>query len=119
MNRSEIVKPSVCPVCSEKYKITRRGKCAYCGAYLRSFYWMDNKNSYMEGGGDAMPGRICTRCGEPTFFMNNMGGRCTKCGFTMTLPANDGKGGRGSKCINCGKLTVFDNKCRNCGAIYK
>ena len=37
----------------------------------------------------------------------------------MTLPANNGKGGRGQKCSNCNKLTVFDGKCRNCGAQYK
>ena len=37
----------------------------------------------------------------------------------MTVPANSGKGGRGTKCANCGKLTVFDNKCRSCGATFK
>jgi len=31
----------------------------------------------------------------------------------------DGKGGRGQKCSNCGQFTVFNNKCRSCGAIYQ
>jgi len=45
--------------------------------------------------------------------------KCSKCGFEMIIPPNSGKGGRGKKCANCGKLTVFNNKCNNCGAIYK
>jgi len=36
----------------------------------------------------------------------------------MTLPINAGKGGRGKKWSNCGKMMVFNNKCTNCGATY-
>lgn len=66
-----------------------------------------------------MAGKLCPKCNQFTFFENSTGRKCSKCGFTMTVPANGGKGGRGLKCSNCGKLQVFDNKCRNCGATYK
>lgn len=66
-----------------------------------------------------MAGKLCPKCGKQTFFVSSFGRKCTKCGYTMILPANEGKGGRGQKCSNCGKLTVFNSKCRNCGAIYK
>ncbi len=65
-----------------------------------------------------MAGKRCPKCDEQTFFETATGRRCTKCGYEMKLPANDGKGGRGSKCSSCDKLTVFNGKCRNCGAIY-
>lgn len=66
-----------------------------------------------------MAGKMCPKCGKYTFFENTSGRKCSKCGYTMILPANNGKGGRGQKCSNCNKLTVFDGKCRNCGAQYK
>lgn len=66
-----------------------------------------------------MAGKLCPNCNRFTFFETQTGRKCSKCGYTMTLPANDGKGGPGKKCSNCGKLTVFNNKCRNCGAQYK
>ena len=37
----------------------------------------------------------------------------------MQVPANEGKGGKGKKCLNCGKFTVFANICSYCGARYK
>lgn len=65
-----------------------------------------------------MAGKLCPNCGEYTFFKTTDGGRkCTKCGYVMTVPI--GKGGRGRKCSNCGSFTVFNNKCRNCGAEYR
>lgn len=66
-----------------------------------------------------MAGKLCPKCGKFTFFESSSGRKCSKCEFTMIVPANAGKGGRGSKCSNCGKLTVFGNKCRTCGATYK
>ncbi len=66
-----------------------------------------------------MAGKLCPKCGKFTFFENSVGRKCSKCGFTMIVPANEGKGGKGTKCSNCNKMTVFDNKCRSCGAIYK
>ena len=36
----------------------------------------------------------------------------------MTLSTNKGKGGRGKKCANCGRFTVFNNICNNCTAEY-
>lgn len=66
-----------------------------------------------------MAGKICPKCGQFTFFETVSGRKCTKCGYTMTVPANEGKGGRGQKCSNCGQFTVFNGKCRNCGASYQ
>ena len=66
-----------------------------------------------------MAGKLCPRCGQFTFFETTYGRKCSKCDYTMTVPANDGKGGRGQKCSNCGKLTVFNSKCRTCGAQYR
>lgn len=65
-----------------------------------------------------MAGKMCPSCAEQTFFQTPTGRRCSKCSHTMVLPANDGKGGRGSKCSNCSELKVFNNKCRGCGAKY-
>lgn len=65
-----------------------------------------------------MAGKRCPNCGEMTFFETSTGRECTRCGYKMIVPANDGKGGRGDKCSYCGRYTVFDGKCRNCGAIY-
>lgn len=66
-----------------------------------------------------MAGQLCPQCRQDTFFEKPFGGQCTKCGFQMIVPPNEGKGGRGRICLNCGKSTVFNNKCRNCGATYK
>lgn len=65
-----------------------------------------------------MAGMSCPKCGESTFFENQFGRVCSKCGYTMTVPANGGKGGKGQKCCNCGQFTVFNGKCRSCGAKY-
>lgn len=65
-----------------------------------------------------MAGKMCPSCGEQTFFQTPTGRKCSKCEREMILPANDGKGGRGSKCANCGELKVFKNTCRGCGAKY-
>lgn len=66
-----------------------------------------------------MAGKVCPNCGNATFFLTPRGRKCSKCNYVMTLPANDGKGGRGQRCSNCGRLTVFNGKCRNCSAAYK
>lgn len=66
-----------------------------------------------------MAGKMCPKCGEPTFFEKPYGRECTRCGHKMILPANNGKGGKGQKCSNCGQYTVFERKCRNCGARYE
>ena len=55
-----------------------------------------------------MAGKICPKCGQFTFFETVSGRKCTKCGYTMIVPANEGKGGRGQKCSNCGQFTVFN-----------
>lgn len=65
-----------------------------------------------------MAGKMCPECGEFTFFATPDGRKCTRCGYTMRVPANDGKGGKGQRCSNCGRQTVFNGKCRNCGAEY-
>lgn len=68
-----------------------------------------------------MPGMKCPKCGENTFFETPTGRKCSnkKCGFQMINRPNDGKGGKGKKCYNCGKNTVFNGKCTNCGSVYK
>jgi DNA-directed RNA polymerase subunit M len=65
-----------------------------------------------------MAGKKCPQCGENTFFETPTGRECTKCKYTMILPANDGKGGQGKRCSHCGENKVFNGKCRNCGAQY-
>ena len=60
----------------------------------------------------------CPQCGRDTFFETPVGRKCSQCGYTMTVPANCGKGGKGQRCRNCGMHTVFDGKCRNCGAKF-
>lgn len=69
-------------------------------------------------GGFFMAGKMCPNCGQQTFFLSPTGRTCSKCGYEMTVPANNGKGGRGQKCAACDKLTVFNSVCRNCGATY-
>ena len=66
-----------------------------------------------------MPGMVCPKCGAKTLFEKPYGGLCSKCGCKMVVPANDGKGGKGQKCSNCGRFTVFEGKCRKCGAKYE
>jgi len=63
--------------------------------------------------------KICPRCNEKTFCEKSFGRECTKCGYKMTVAPNDGKGGRGRRCSNCGRLTVFNEKCSSCGAKYR
>ena len=65
-----------------------------------------------------MAGKMCPRCGEYTFFYNTNGRECSKCGYKMIVPPNEGQGGKGQKCSNCGKQTVFNGKCKSCGAKY-
>lgn len=66
-----------------------------------------------------MAGRKCPRCNQLTFFVNGRNGECKSCGYEMQVPANEGKGGKGKRCPNCGKYTVFNDACSNCGARYK
>ena len=66
-----------------------------------------------------MAGKVCPQCGRPTFFKTGLRGKCTKCNFSMTIPPNEGKWGKGQKCLNCGRMTVFNGNCSNCGAQYK
>lgn len=66
-----------------------------------------------------MAGKKCPRCNKLTFFVNGRTGECENCGYKMLIPPNGGKGGKGMKCLNCGKYTVFDNICNKCGARYK
>lgn len=66
-----------------------------------------------------MAGMMCPQCGKMTFFQTPTGRECSKCGYKMIAPPNGGKGGQGKRCANCGKNTVFNNKCTNCGAVYK
>lgn len=65
-----------------------------------------------------MAGMMCPNCGEQTFHLTPTGRKCSRCGHTMTLPPLGGKGGKGGKCSNCKRNTVFNNKCRECGATY-
>ena len=65
-----------------------------------------------------MAGKMCPRCGEYTFFEKTNGRECSKCGYKMIVPPNEGKGGKGQKCSNCGKQTVFNGKFKSCGAKY-
>ena len=66
-----------------------------------------------------MAGKICPICGEKTFFENSSGRKCSKCGYSMVVPPNNGMGGKGNYCYNCNSYTVFNGKCSKCGAKYK
>lgn len=67
-----------------------------------------------------MAGKPCPNCNELTFFKSSgENRRCSKCGCEMIVPPNAGKGGRGKKCMNCGKMTVFNNTCNSCGAMFR
>ena len=65
-----------------------------------------------------MAGKMCPNCGEQTFFATPTGRKCSKCNHEMIVPANNGKGGQGSRCSHCGENKVFNNICRGCGAKY-
>lgn len=69
-----------------------------------------------------MAGMKCPACGQLTFFQTATGRKCTKCGFIMKVPNYNadgiGTGRRGTRCSNCGRLTVFNGKCTFCGAHY-
>jgi len=65
-----------------------------------------------------LAGKMCPKCGKLTFFETLDGRKCSKCGYTMTVPPNNGQGGKGKRCSNCSKFTVFNNKCSSCGATY-
>ena len=55
-----------------------------------------------------MAGKLCPNCGELTLFKTSGTTRtCSKCGFTATTPPNNGKGGRGKKCVNCGTVYKY------------
>ena len=67
-----------------------------------------------------MAGKKCPNCQRMTFFKSKgLNRKCTQCGYEMIIPPNEGKGGPGLKCANCGKLRVFNNVCNNCGAVYR
>ena len=61
----------------------------------------------------------CPKCGQHTFSVYGYQGECSNCGYTMKAPPNEGRGGRGQKCVHCGRWTVFNGKCTNCGARYE
>lgn len=70
-----------------------------------------------------MAGKVCPKCEKNTFFITSGENRkCSnpECGCKMTVPPHEHKGGRGEKCSNCRKFTVFKNVCSNpnCGARY-
>jgi hypothetical protein len=71
-----------------------------------------------------MPGAKCPKCENLTLFKNPTGKWCTTkgCGFTATVPANNGTGGRGKKCVMCKTQTVQkvgkEYKCSLCGTIH-
>ena len=65
-----------------------------------------------------MAGKECPKCGELTFFPTGTGRQCSKCGYEMKVPPNEGKGGKGRCCSNCGEYKVFNGKCTGCGATY-
>jgi tRNA(Ile2) C34 agmatinyltransferase TiaS len=39
-----------------------------------------------------MPGKLCPKCSQLTFFEAKTGRKCSKCGYTMTVPPNEGRG---------------------------
>ncbi len=66
-----------------------------------------------------MAGKMCPNCGKMTFHKTPKGRKCSRCDFEMIVPPNEGKGGHGSQCSNCGEYKVRNNKCGGCGAVYK
>lgn len=65
-----------------------------------------------------MAGKLCPHCGEQTLFLKPFGRECSRCHFRMDISPHNGTGGKGTKCPNCNKFTVRNNKCTNCGAIF-
>ena len=65
-----------------------------------------------------MAGKMCPKCGVQTFFKTPTGRKCSKCEYEMRVPANNGMGGQGCRCSNCGENKVFNNTCRGCGAQF-
>lgn len=63
-----------------------------------------------------MPGAMCPKCGELTFWNKPFGKQCSKCGYKVFSNPNEGKGGKGKKCPICKKFTFFNGKCTSCGA---
>lgn len=63
-----------------------------------------------------MAGKMCPKCGRQTLWDKGNKFECSKCGYTIIIPVNNGMGGKGKKCPVCGKFTWFDGKCRSCGA---
>lgn len=55
-----------------------------------------------------MAGKKCPSCEKLTLFTVGNKSTCD-CGFEMTVPPNDGKGGKGIQCPNCEKNTLFEN----------
>lgn len=86
--------------------------------YIHIYVYTWVRNGKRNKGG-AMAGKRCPSCGAFTFFETASGRKCTKCGYEMILPVNEGKGGKGSKCANCNRYTVFHGVCSNCGARYR
>lgn len=70
-------------------------------------------------GEGVLAGKLCPDCGKFTFHKSPKGRLCSKCGYEMYIPVNDGKGGKGGKCSHCNKHKVFNNKCSGCAAEYK
>lgn len=72
-----------------------------------------------------MAGKTCPDCGQLTFHKTPTGRKCSKCGYEMKVPPNNGKGGKGMECANCGEHKVRDDatspgskRCNGCGATY-
>lgn len=63
-----------------------------------------------------MAGKMCPKCSNQTLWNEGSKLRCSKCNYTVLIPVNDGKGGKGTKCPACGKFTWFNGCCNNCGA---
>lgn len=63
-----------------------------------------------------MAGKKCPNCGKWTMFETSTGRECSKCGFAVTAPINNGKGGKGYQCPICGNFTFLGKKCSTCGA---
>lgn len=66
-------------------------------------------------------GSKCPKCGKLTLWKTPTGVKCSNvdCGYSATIPANNGKGGKGKLCPVCKKYQVFNGKCRNCGTFEK
>ena len=63
-----------------------------------------------------MSGKSCPKCGALTLWSQGNKLVCSKCGYSVHIPSNQGKGGKGAKCPACGRYTWFDGRCNSCGA---